>query len=116
LRLVKKTYNFISDFISTQGRRLKNELITELLTLKAALAEESSETKSMLATYAKYTSGEVSRIEMNKANEQFRDLIRALGIGIFAFLPLAPITIPLIVKIGRKVGVDILPSAFRRKE
>jgi hypothetical protein len=31
---------------------------------------------------------------------------------VFAVLPFAPITIPVIVKLGKSVGVDILPSAF----
>ncbi|MBU2425362.1 MAG: hypothetical protein KKA56_00630, partial [Gammaproteobacteria bacterium] len=36
----------------------------------------------------------------------------ATGLGIFAVLPFAPITIPLIVKLGRKLGIEVLPSAF----
>jgi hypothetical protein len=49
---------------------------------------------------------------MRIANQQFIDILKGLGIGIFAILPFAPITIPLMIKIGRLVGVEILPSAF----
>ncbi len=113
---MKKKILSISRFFATHEARLREKLIEALLQLKNALAQESTETRQMLTTYVKYSSGEVSKADMKKANEQFRDLIRALGIGIFAFLPLAPITIPFIVKIGKRLGVDILPSAFRKKE
>jgi hypothetical protein len=33
-------------------------------------------------------------------------------LGVFAVLPFAPVTIPLVVKLGQWVGVDVLPSSF----
>ena len=53
---------------------------------------------------------------MKAANEQFLDVLKGLGIGVFATLPFAPITIPFIIRLGRRFGIDVLPSAFYEKD
>jgi hypothetical protein len=83
-----------------------------MLGIKLALAQERSETKAMLSTYRKYTMRQASRGDMLAANKQFVDLLKGLGLGVFAVLPFAPITIPVVIKVGRWVGVEILPSSF----
>jgi len=83
-----------------------------MLGIKLALAQERSETREMLNTYRKYTRRQASSGDMLAANKQFFDLIKGLGIGVFALLPFAPITIPVVIKVGRWVGVEILPSSF----
>jgi hypothetical protein len=83
-----------------------------LLTVKRGLAQESRETKIMLATYKRFTEGRASKLEMQEANKQFIDVIRGLGLGVLAVLPFSPITLPLVVKFGEKIGVNVLPSAF----
>jgi hypothetical protein len=83
-----------------------------MLELKAALSQEKQETKEMLEIYKRYTLGNAGKEELKIANEQFLDLLKGLGLGVFAVLPFAPITIPLIVKLGQWVGVDVLPSSF----
>ena len=88
--------------------RLKRSMIK----IKIALAQEKVETKAMLSIYKRYTKRDASVEEMRIANQQFVDILKGLGIGIFAILPFAPITIPLMIKVGRMVGVEILPSAF----
>ncbi|WP_448245588.1 hypothetical protein [Thalassotalea agariperforans] len=97
--------------------RLSNKLKIRraMLKLKAALAQEKQETKEMLSIYRKYTKGEASKEELSIANEQFVDVLKGIGLGIFAILPFAPITIPLIVKLARMVGVEIMPSSFTKK-
>ena len=82
--------------------------------VKLALAQEQDETKEMLSIYRKYTKRQASDVEMKIANEQFLDLLKGLGLGVFAILPFAPITIPIVVKVGSMVGVDILPSSFNK--
>lgn len=84
----------------------------QMLELKWALSQEKAETKEMLSIYRKYTQRNASTDEMKAANKQFFDVIKGLGIGAFAILPFAPITIPIMVKLGRWVGVEILPSSF----
>ena len=92
---------------------MKKKIINLLLRLQYILSQESIETKDMLFTYKKYLRGEASRTEMNKANKQFRELIKSLSVGVFVILPFAPVTIPIAVKIGKKFGIEILPNAFR---
>ena len=85
-----------------------------MLQVKYALAQEKQETIDMLITYRKYTQGLANKQELKQANAQFVDILKGVGLGIFAILPFAPITIPLIVKLGKAVGVDVLPSAFNK--
>ncbi|MBQ4833739.1 hypothetical protein J8L70_10840 [Pseudoalteromonas sp. MMG010] len=83
-----------------------------MVALKIALSQEKQETIEMLSIYRRYTQGEISKAELKRANEQFVDILKGLGLGVFAVLPFAPITIPLVVKLGSMVGVDVLPSSF----
>ncbi len=111
----KKSDYFLKVFLWLAAHidRFKKNLINALLKLKAALATESDETKQMLEIYFRFTRGKATKEEMEAANEQFRDLLRALGLGVFAALPFAPVTIPVIVKLGKKLGIEILPSSLR---
>jgi len=93
-------------------RRFSIRVKRDLILLKEALAQEKQETKEMLVTYKRYTRKQANREELREANKQFGDLLKGLGLGMFAVLPFAPITIPLVVKLGKVVGVDILPSSF----
>ena len=85
-----------------------------LLAVKHSLAQESRETKVMLVTYKRFTKGQASKLEMQEAHRQFVDVIRGLGLGVLAVLPFSPITLPFIVKLGEKIGVNVLPSAFMK--
>ena len=86
-----------------------------LLSVKHSLAQESRETKVMLVTYKRFTKGQASKLEMQEAHRQFVDVIRGLGLGVLAVLPFSPITLPFIVKLGEKIGVNVLPSAFMKE-
>jgi hypothetical protein len=85
-----------------------------LLAVKRGLAQESRETKVMLITYKRFTRGQASKLEMQEAHRQFVDVIRGLGLGVLAILPFSPITLPFVVKLGEKIGVNVLPSAFMK--
>lgn len=95
-------------------RRQKAVLKRQLIRVKIALAQERVETREMLATYRRYTKRQANPAEMKQANQQFIDVLKGLGLGVFALLPFSPITIPLVIRIGKWVGVDILPSSFKR--
>jgi hypothetical protein len=86
----------------------------KMLTFKEALAQEKDETIEMLAIYRKFTMKKASKTEMKMANSQFFDLLKGTGLGMFALLPFAPITIPVILKLGKMVGVELLPSSFNK--
>lgn len=83
-----------------------------MLKVKIALAQEKVETREMLSIYKRYTKRQASAEEMQIANQQFIDILKGLGLGVFAVLPFSPITIPIMIKVGRMVGVEILPSSF----
>jgi len=86
----------------------------QMIGLKLALSQEKAETKEMLNTYKKYTRKQATPEEITQANKQFVDILKGLGLGIFAVLPFAPITIPILIKVGRMMGVEILPSSFNK--
>ncbi|MDD7805101.1 MAG: hypothetical protein PUP46_05980 [Endozoicomonas sp. (ex Botrylloides leachii)] len=89
-------------------RRIKQDL----LKIKKVFAQEREETHQMLTTYRRFTLGLATKDEMKKANKQMVDLFKGLGIGFFALLPLAPLTIPIIIMLGRRFDINVLPSAF----
>jgi hypothetical protein len=106
----------ITQSINRQNSAVKNKALIPLkrglLTVKRGLAQESRETKIMLMTYQRFTKGQASKLEMEEANKQFIDVIRGLGLGVLAILPFSPITLPFVVKLGEKIGINVLPSAF----
>lgn len=94
--------------------RYHEKLRMALLTLREGLQEETEETRDMLEVYYRYTMNRASREDMRRANQQFKDLIRMMGLGILLVLPMAPVSIPLIVKLGQRLGVEVMPSGYRR--
>jgi hypothetical protein len=99
-----------------QGRRMRNNFKRSMLDLKVALAQEKQETKEMFEIYGKGIKGQANKQDLAIAHSQFFDLLKGLGLGVFAVLPFAPITIPLLVKLAKLVGVELLPSSFTQKE
>ncbi len=86
-----------------QRRKSMIRIRFSMIRLKFALAQEKDETRQMLRIYQHYVTGEVSKAELARANAQLADVLRATGLGIFAILPFAPVTIPLIVKLGLQI-------------
>lgn len=93
----------------------QDEIVSSLNLLKKGLKQESKETKLMLDIYLRQSQGKATKREIRKANKQLRDVIKGLGLGIFLLLPFSPITLPLIVKLGKTFGIEVLPDAFNRK-
>ncbi len=116
MRHFKKIHRAPVRVVKINGRRAKIDFRRTMLKLKLALAQEKQETKEMLAIYTKATRGNAAKHEMDAAHAQFFDILKGLGLGVFAILPFAPITIPLLVKLASLVGVDLLPSSFSSKK
>lgn len=106
----------IESLIKMKDKASLNELKTKLEKLRVALSKEREQTKQMIETYFNYTQGKATDEEMDQANKQFQDFLKTLGLGIFVILPGAPITIPLIVKLGQKLGVDVIPDSFKEED
>lgn len=98
---------------SRKARVKKARVKKAAVKLKDALAQQSVGMKEMLKTYFNYTHGKATKEDMLKAEGQFQDFLKTLGLGVFAVLPFAPITIPVIIKVADKHGVDIIPTAFK---
>lgn len=98
--------------IKIKRRRVTLQLKRDLQNLKVALSQEKDETKEMLNTYKRFTTNNASKGELKEANKQLTDIMKGLSLGVFVVLPFAPVTIPLVVKLGRIVNIDVLPSAF----
>tara|TARA_R110002072_G_scaffold534_6_gene3835 strand:- start:16131 stop:16472 length:342 start_codon:yes stop_codon:yes gene_type:complete len=113
--MIVKIYTKIILKLASWNKSFYHKTIETLQLIKVGLATEKDETRVMLRTYIQYSKGKASREEMKIANAQFRDFLRTIGLGALAFLPFAPLTIPFIVKLGRKFKVEILPSSFREK-
>ena len=101
-------------FIATQVQGCKAWMISGLERLRDGLSEETEQTKEMLEIYVRQTQGKASSEEITRANAQLRDVLRGLGLGVVLVLPFSPITLPLIVKLGRRLGVEVLPDSFRK--
>ena len=92
----------------------KEKVTNSIQMLKRILATESKETSEMLEIYQRYISGEdIDKKTLDKANEQFTDLLKNVGLlGIFA-LPGGIVAITFLVKLGKKLGIDILPKSYK---
>ncbi|ALS34925.1 hypothetical protein PTRA_b0444 [Pseudoalteromonas translucida KMM 520] len=112
MRLYKVIHRAPWRVVKISSKRQQLRFRRAMVALKIALAQERQETKEMLSIYKRYTQGQTNKAELKRANEQFVDILKGLGLGVFALLPFAPLTIPLVVKLGRLVGVDVLPSSF----
>ncbi|CAM2882007.1 MULTISPECIES: hypothetical protein [Pseudoalteromonas] len=112
MRLYKVIHRAPWRVVKISKKRQQLRFRRAMVALKIALAQERQETKEMLSIYRRYTQGQTSKEELKRANEQFVDILKGLGLGVFAVLPFAPLTIPLVVKLGSLVGVDVLPSSF----
>jgi hypothetical protein len=110
--LALKTYVFIIEHFNNYASKLRNALIN----FKYALASESEQTKEMLWIYVKKSQGKATKQEMKFANSQFLAVCKSAGLSVFLFLPFSPITLPLIIKLGEKLGVDVLPDSFKSRK
>ena len=88
----------------------------KLIKLKEKLAQESSDTQYMMLVYRKVLCGTTSPEEISAANDQFKDILKGAGlIGLFA-IPGGSLIIPVAITLAKKLGINLLPSAFRKKE
>jgi len=116
MRHLKKIHKAPIRVTRIQSKRMRNNFKRSMIDLKIALAQEKQETKAMLSIYGKGIKGQSNKEDLAIAHSQFFDLLKGLGLGVFAILPFAPITIPLLIKLARLVGVELLPSSFSQKE
>ena len=82
---------------------------SSLIKIQTILANGARESNEMLKIIKYVTNNEdISKEELEKANQQFSDLLKGLGLQEFLFLPGGLLAIAFIVKVGEKLGIDII--------
>jgi hypothetical protein len=92
---------------------MKDFAKNKILKIKKALSTETAETKKMLAIYKNRKNA--SRNELKFANDQFKDILRGLGLATFTVIPIpgAGLLLPALTTVAKKkFNINILPSAF----
>lgn len=104
-----------SDFFSTLD---KHQVYDRLEKIFLAIKNEKKETQELGLLLKKYAlqRGSLSRDEMKIVKDQFVDLLKITGLSIPLIMPFSPVIIPLMMKLGQKVGVRILPTSFYDEE
>ena len=87
-----------------------------LAKIKSILADETRESNEMLKIYQKYVTNneKITKQELDQANKQFSDLLKGLGLAGVFVLPGGLLVIAFIVKLGEKLGIDIIPEKYRK--
>ena len=104
-----------SDFDSTLD---KHQVYNRFEKIFLAIKNEQKETRELGLLLKKYAEqgGELSRGEMKIVRDQFFDLLKIAGLSIPLIMPFSMVIIPLIMKLGLKVGVRVLPTSFYDEE
>ena len=92
---------FTKSFYKTLDR-LQNSFLTENI-----------QNKRMLDVYVKYAEGTASDEELDDANEQLKQLLKSLGLGILIVLPFSPITLPYIFSKAKEFNIDLIPNWYK---
>jgi hypothetical protein len=100
--------------ISNDDAMERKSLEHKLANIFMAIKNEKEETQELVQLLKKYVEqqGNLSSVEMTKVKEQFSDLLKIAGLSIPIIMPFSFVIIPLIMKLGQKVGVKILPTSF----
>ena len=81
--------------------------------LQQSFLIENKQNKKMLDIYIKYAEGNVSNEELNSANEQLKQILKNLGLGILIILPFSPITLPYIFSKAKELEIDLIPYWYK---
>jgi CRP-like cAMP-binding protein len=96
--------------VDSMAQLAQYRLADEAWRARAYVTAQWDRGKIMSATYRRYLRGTATAEELEHANTVLRDYLKIAGLGTLLVLPGAPITIPLAVKLGKALGVNILPS------
>ena len=81
--------------------------------LQESFLEENEENKKMLDIYLRYIEGDASDEDIDYANNQLKQNLKSLGLGVLVVLPFSPITIPYILKKTQEFNIDIIPNWYK---
>ena len=82
------------------------------------LNNEAKETKKAGQLIVKYLKeGKLTKDEEKELKLQFYDVLKIMGVGVpFFMIPGSTVLVPFLIKLSKKIGVDIVPSSFKKKE
>ena len=78
-----------------------------------ALREGNEANAEMLDNFFMYLETD-NKFYLKLANKQLREILKGAGFGILLVLPFSPITIPYLFKRAEKLGIDIIPSWYKK--
>ena len=81
--------------------------------LQQSFLVENRENKKMLDIYIKYAEGNASEEELDNANEQLKEILKSLGLGILIVLPFSPVTLPYIFSKAKELNIDLIPNWYK---
>ena len=81
--------------------------------LANALKEENEANTEMLDNFYTYLETDDKRY-LQLANNQLKEILKGAGFGILLILPFSPITIPYLFKRAKKLGIDIIPTWYKK--
>ena len=67
----------------------------------------------MLDIYIKYAEGDVTEEELKNANEQLKEILKSLGLGVLIILPFSPVTLPYIFSKAKELNIDLIPNWYK---
>ena len=81
--------------------------------LQQSFLNENIHNKKMLDIYIKYAEGNASEEELDNANEQLKEILKSLGLGILIVLPFSPVTLPYIFSKAKELNIDLIPNWYK---
>lgn len=100
----------------------KNKFLTSFDKVVKGLQQEKDETREMMQTFFKVLTQKLpdgqapNDEEVQAAVEQLKDVHRIAGLMVVSALPGSIITVPALCSLGRRYGIEFLPSAFQNDE
>ena len=93
-----------------------NNIKLALRKIQEILSNETKESNEMLKVYQKYilNNEDITKEEIDNANKQFSDLLKGLGLAGVFVLPGGLLAIAFLVKVGQKLGIEIIPEKYRK--
>ena len=96
-------------------RNKATEVMKNFVSKMGTEAKETHEASKVVVKFLK--EGKVSKEEEHELKTQIYDLFKMAGIGIpFMLIPGSTLLMPFLIKLAKKKGINLLPSAFKKEE
>lgn len=115
MRLYEFTNNYDQEYLEESLTDFIDKAKDKIAKLKAQLSQEGGETKEMMNIFKLALQKKATPEQIKFANDQFKDVLKMLGLGALAALPVpgGALLIVAIEKLVNKKGMSIMPSSFQ---